>query len=77
MLKIIGNIEPFKITPKSSKQLLMALLQTEAEVIYIHKDDTCPDVHAIIKIEIDDRKISTFEDILGRSLEDVWAITGQ
>lgn len=68
----IGNEEPFKVTPTSSKKLIEALAATEASVIYLGVDTTLPYLHIGIRIELPNKKSKkVFENILGRCLESV------
>lgn len=68
----IGNEEPFKVTPTSSKKLIEALAGTEAKIIYLGVDDSLPYLHIGIRIELSSKKgKKVFENILGRCLEPV------
>jgi hypothetical protein len=68
----IGNEEPFKVTPTSSKKLIEALAATEASVIYLGVDTTLPYLHIGIRLELPNKKSKkVFENILGRCLEAV------
>lgn len=68
----IGNIDPFKLTPASAKKFIEALIETESRLIGLDKDTTCPPIHIIATVQINDKKKKEkFEEILGKPLEDI------
>ena len=67
---MIGNREPFKVTPKSAKNLIEAIVKTESNIIYMKEDDTCPPLHVIVRIEIPSKNKKKFEQVIDRLLED-------
>jgi hypothetical protein len=68
----IGNKEPFKVTPTSSKKLVEAMAVTEAKLLFLGVDGSLPYLHIGIRLELPSKKVKkTFESILGRCLEDV------
>jgi hypothetical protein len=67
---MIGNQEPFKVTPKTAKNLIEAIVKTESSVVHMREDDTCPPLHIIARIETSSKNKKKFEQIIGRLLED-------
>jgi len=67
----IGNEEPFKLTPTVAKRLIEAIVNTEAKVIHMGIDDTCPYIHIGARFQIDPKKKKRFEELLGKPLEEV------
>lgn len=74
--RMIGNQNMFRLTPKSAKNLLLAIIETEAKVLYMVKDSTCPDTYMITALEISPSKIGKFESISKVLLEDVGEFAG-
>lgn len=68
----IGNIDPFKLTPASAKRIIEAVIETNSMIMCVEKDTTCPPTHIIARFQITSDKLKEkFEEILGKSLEDV------
>lgn len=75
--KRIGNQTPFKMTPKSVKELLIAIIDTESKIISITRDTTLsPMDYMITTIEISQNNIEKFESLSKCILEDVDIIRG-
>lgn len=76
MLYQIGNEEPFKLTPKSAKNLIQAVIETESTIVCMNQDTTCPPTYIIAKFDINPKKKDKFEAIIDWILEDCPVITG-
>lgn len=75
--KRIGNQNPFKLTPKSAKDLLIAVIDTESKIITVNRDTTLlPMDYMITTIEISQNNIEKFESLSKCILEDVDIIRG-
>jgi hypothetical protein len=74
--RTIGDQNMFKLTPKSACALLKAIIETEADVLYMAKDTTCPDTYMITAIEISQHKVEKFESIANVILENMGEIKG-
>ena len=56
----IGEVDPWNLTKESGFRLLFAILNTKAEVISYYVDTTCPPIHVIIRLQIEESKKSEF-----------------
>lgn len=72
----IGEHEPWRVSKDSAKNLVMAIIHTNANVIAASVDSTCPPTHANIRVEMHPALRSLFEEHLGRKIHPVETIKG-
>ena len=60
----IGVSRPWRLTKESGLRLLKALAVSEAELVYIHEDTTCPPGYYRVRVEMDSSKAAAFRDMM-------------